>query len=169
MGRPIFVRRLSFQEQDELNPLLHHPTQTLAKRAAIIWLSSEERYRVAEISAQLGMHQSSVRYWIHRFNEEGMSALQLHERRGSRIDPHVRTTLVQLATTSPREMSLKFTTWTLCELRRYLIEHGIVSEISRETIRRILKDEKIDWRASAALPKDSPIHDLLENFQEIVT
>ena len=80
---------------------------------------------------------------------------------GSRVDSDVRATLVQLATTPPRELGFKLTTWTLRKLREYLIEHKIVEEISHETIRRILKDENIDWRASGTPPEHSSIVDLL--------
>lgn len=164
MGRPTFARKILPQEQDELDALLHHPVETLAKRATIILLSSGERYRVSEISDLVGMHASSIRYWIRRFNEEGMTALRPREARGwgARVDSNVRATLVQLAVTPPREMGLKFTVWTLRELRKYLIEQKIVEKISHETIRRILKDENIDWRTSGSLPKDSLILDLLE-------
>jgi hypothetical protein len=52
-------------------------------------------------------------------------------------------------------MGLKFTTWTLRNLREYLVEHEVVEEISHETIRRILKEEDIDWKASGALSAGS--------------
>lgn len=161
--RPIFARRLSHHEHEELTTFLDHPIEVLAKRAAIILLSSEERYRVSEISALVGMHASSIRYWIHRFNKEGMTALQVREAPywGSRVDSNVRQTLVQLAAISPREMGLKFTIWTLRTLRDYLMKHTAVGDISHETIRRILKDENIDWRVSGALSENSLIPDLL--------
>ncbi len=126
-------------------------------------LSSEERYRASEISDLVGMHASGVRYWIHRFNKGGLTALQPRKARGwgSRVDSDVRATLVQLATTPPRELGFKLTTWTLRKLREYLMEHKIVEEISHETIRRILKDENIDWRASGTPPEHSSIVDLL--------
>jgi len=164
MGRPIFARSILPQEQDELDALFHHPVKALARRAAVVLLSAKERYRTPEIATLVGMHQSSVRYWIHRFNKGGMSALRPSDGpgAGSRVNPEVRATLIQLATTPPREMGLKFTTWTLRELREYLVEHEMV-EISHETIRRILKEENIDWQASGALPENSQVHDLLQN------
>jgi len=167
MGGPIFTRQLLSHEQDKLDALLYHPVETLAKRAAIILLSSEEHYRASEISVLVGMHVSSVRYWIHRFNQEGMTVLQTRDVRGwgSRVDSNIRETLVQLAATPPREMGLKFTTWTLRELRKYLLEQKIVQKISHETIRRILKDEDIDWRASGSLPQKSEIPALLSFSQ----
>ncbi len=164
MGRPIFARSILPQEQDEVDALFHHPVKALARRAAVVLLSAKERYRTPEIATLVGMHQSSVRYWIHRFNKGGLSALRPSDGpgAGARVDPEVRATLIQLATTPPREMGLKFTTWTLRELREYLVEHEMV-EISHETIRRILKDEDIDWRTTGTLPQGSLIPDLLEN------
>jgi len=164
MGRPIFARSLLPQELDELDALFHHPVEALARRAAVVLLSAEERYRASEIATLVGMHQSSVRYWIHRFNEGGLSALRPGDGRGagSRVNSEVRATLIQLATTPPREMGLKFTTWTLRELREYLVEREMV-EISHETIRRILKEESIDWQASGTLPENSQIPDFLQN------
>jgi transposase len=161
--RPIFARRLLHQEREKLEARLHYPVETLAKRAAIVWLSSEERYRAPEIAELVGMHANSIRYWIHRFNKEGMTTLRpcesLHW--GSRVDSNVRATLIQLATTPPREMGLKFTTWTLRNLKEYLIEQEVIEEISHETIRRILKEENINWKASGSLLKGSLTPDLL--------
>lgn len=164
MGGPIFSRKLLAQERDELDALLGHPADAVTKRATIILLSSEERYRASEISDLVGMHASSVRYWIHRFNEEGLSALRHSEAlgRGSRMGDDVRVALAQLATTPPRLMGLKFTVWTLRKLREYLIEQKIVLDISHETIRRILKESGIDWRSSGSLPQGPGILDLLD-------
>ena len=164
--RPIFARRLLHQEREELEALLHHPVEAVAKRAAIVLLSSERRYRASEISELVGVHASSVRYWIHRFNKEGMTTLRPCEapRWGSRLGSDVRAKLIRIATTPPREMGLEFTTWTLRELRKHLVEQEIVKEVSHETIRRILKDENIDWQVSGILPKNSLVSDLLETF-----
>ena len=163
MARPIFARQLSPQEHGELEALLFCPEEACARRAGLILLSARERYRVSEIAGLIGMHESSVRYWIHRFNEEGLPAVEPSEAtgQGSRIAPEVCDVLVQLATSPPREMGLKFTTWTLRELKDYLIEYGIVEDISHETIRRILKREDIDWKASGILPENSAIPELL--------
>jgi transposase len=149
-----------------LDALLQYPVEDLARRAAIILLSSEERYRVPEVATLVSMHESSVRYWIHRFNEEGMPVLRPDEAsgRGSRIDPDLRDTLVELAITPPRQLGLKFTTWTLRELQGYLVDQEIVDTISHETIRQILKDEEVDWQTSGCLPKDAPIPELLEKL-----
>ena len=105
MGGPIFARELEPQEQDELDSFLQRSKRVLAKRAIIILLSSEERYRVSEIAKLVGMHASSVRYWIHRFNDEGMAAIRPRESpgRGSRVHPDLRGPLIQLAETPPRE------------------------------------------------------------------
>jgi transposase len=166
--RPVFARKLLNQEREEIEALLHHPVECWAKRAAIVLLSSEERYRAPEISVLVGMHASNVRYWIHRFNEEGMLVLRPNEAPhwGSSLDPEVRQTLIQLATTPPRELGLKFTTWTLRQLRKYLMEHDVVNDISHETIRRILHSENIDWRACGTLPQDPSIPDILGTYQE---
>jgi transposase len=166
MGKPIFARIISPQEQDELEDLLSHSEEPFARRASLILLSTQERYRVSEIATLVGMHESSVRYWIHRFNKEGMSAVRPSEAIGQRfrVDPEIQGILIQIATTPPREMGLKFTTWTLRELRNYLTGQEIVEDISHETIRRILKQEDIDWQAAGTLPEDAGIPDLLGVF-----
>jgi transposase len=166
--KPIFARRLLPQELEVLKALLHHPKKSVSRRAAIVWLSAEERYRASEISALVEMHASSVRYWIHRFNEQGIAALRPSEAQGwgSRVDSNVRQKLVRLATTPPRDLGLKFTTWTLRALKTYLVEREIVDSISHETIRRVLKDEDVDWRACGTLPERPSIPDLLATFHK---
>ena len=95
-----------------------------------------------------------------------MSALRPRRHRGwgSRVDPTIRDTLVQLATTPPREMGLKFTTWTLHELTEYLVSHEAAKDISEETVRKILRDEGIDWREPGNLPEHQRMPNVLRHF-----
>ena len=52
------------------------------------------------------------------------------------------------AATEPHQLGLHFTTWSLSKLRTYVIEQNIVDTISVETVRQLLKRERMKLRKS---------------------
>ena len=54
-----------------------------------------------------------------------------------------------IARTSPADWGLTgFSTWSLAKLRDHLLAEGIVAAISRETLRRILRDGGVSWQTT---------------------
>ncbi len=155
MPKIIYARPLLPDERRELTRMMHGPNERLAQRARIILLSSEERYRVPEIAEMVGLGPDKVRKWIHRFNRHGVDGLRA---RGQKPGPPpkfrgmTRRKIVEIAQTPPRRLGLLFSTWTLHNLRRYLMEQGVVDEISHETLRKILKEANVDWRRPYVMP-----------------
>lgn len=86
-------------------------------------------------------------------------------RRADELEPHdslpewlhdendIHVIIARLATTPPRDLGLKFTTWTLRKLKEHLAENVNV-EISHETIRKGLEKRNIDWRTAGAKLKE---------------
>ena len=67
-----------------------------------------------------------------------------------KIDDYARKQIIKIASTNPRDLGLKFSTWSLRSLAGYLtkdnklIKHGI----SHTRIKEILNESKIEWRNS---------------------
>lgn len=149
MPKLLFVRPLQAHERDALERMMAGDDVNLRQRALIVLLSSEERYRVPEIAPMVGLHMDKVRKWITRFNEQGLKGLQpAHKKPGPRekFDAKARKRIIEVASTSPRQLGQLRTNWTLDSLREYLVDNEIVSEISRESLRQILLSAEVNWQ-----------------------
>lgn len=136
----LYVRSLTAEEKRQLDQLQHSDDRTdLARRASVVLLSAQ-KMRVHEISRVVGLHPINVRKWIHRFNEGGLEGiLPRHSPGRPRVfDEQQRRAIVEMASTDPQALGLRFSAWSLQRLRLKLIERGIVPEISAETIRQEL-------------------------------
>jgi transposase len=142
---------LQNHERESLERLVAGDDISLRQRALIVLLSSEERYRVPEIAPMVGLHMDKVRKWITRFNDQGMKGLQpAHRKPGPRekFDGKARKQIIDIAATSPRQLGQLRTRWTLDSLRDYLVDHNVVSEISRESLRQILLNADLNWQTT---------------------
>lgn len=151
MPKLLFARSLQDQERQTLERMVAGDDVNLRQRALIILLSAEERYRVPEIAPMVGLHMDKVRKWITRFNEQGMRGLQPpHRKPGPRekFDHTAREQILQIASTSPRQLGQLRSKWTLDSLRDYVMSHHIVDDISRESLRQILLSAGLDWQAA---------------------
>jgi transposase len=83
-------------------------------RAKIILLRSEG-YTVAEIRRQTNHHDNNIRKWIHRFNDYGIDGIvsRKHNHTAPKITDDIEKEIVRIASTNPRKLGLKFSTWSL--------------------------------------------------------
>jgi transposase-like protein len=83
-------------------------------RAKIILLRSEG-YTVAEIRRQTNHHDNNIRKWIHRFNDYGIDGIvsRKHNHTAPKITDDIEKGIVRIASTNPRKLGLKFSTWSL--------------------------------------------------------
>ncbi len=135
----LYVRPVKADEKPRLEEMAKGSDEELARRARIV-LMSAQRTGVHEIAASIGLHPINVRKWIHRFDKSGVKGL-LPRRSPGRprlFSKQQREAIVKLATTDPRALGLDFDAWSLQRLRNQLIERGVVSEVSPETIRQQL-------------------------------
>ncbi len=135
----LYSRALKADEKAKLEDLLKDSDEELARRVQIVLLSSQ-RTGVHEISAMVGLHPINVRKWIHRFNRFGLNGLfpRRSPGRPRLFSREQRAAIVRLATTEPRVLGLDFDAWSLQRLRSQLIERGVMSDVSAETIRQEL-------------------------------
>ncbi len=113
-----------------------------AKRAGVILLSAEG-WSTREIAQGVGYTVQWVRKIIHRFNEGGLKAIDWDPGAGKRararkFSARVIQRIVDTALSPPQQL-IGMTPWSLAKLRQYLIEQGIVEEISLERLRQIVR------------------------------
>lgn len=148
----LYVRSLKPQEEEQLRSWLDSDDRELKHRAKVILLSSEG-YRVPEISPMVEAHPTNLRKWIHRFNQCGTRGLITPRSGGPppRFTEAQKEEIVALSQKRPRELRLPFSRWTLHRLAEQAVEQGIVSKISHEYVRQILKQADSDYRRSRSV------------------
>ncbi len=135
----LYVRPLKSEEMAQLDELGQGQDLELARRAQVVQLSAQ-RVGVHEISRRVGLHPINVRKWIHRFNRYGLAGLQPKRSPGRPrvFNEEQRRAIIELATTDPQALGLEFEAWSLQRLRAQLVNRGVLSNISAETIRQEL-------------------------------
>ncbi len=144
---PVCLRNLTAEERTTVQKLAHSRTAPAhrVQRAQIIWRAHCGESASA-IAARVGLDGETVRKRIHRFNAEGLEALQDRYRSGRRptYTPEQTATVIATALTNPQTLGLPFAAWTLDRLAAYLHEHkGIAMQRSR--IGEILLHEGLRW------------------------
>jgi len=104
-----------------------------------------------EIRRKTNHHDNNIRKWIHRFNGHGMDGIvssRKHSHDALNITDDIENEIVSIASANPRELGLKFSTWSLRVLAGYVMEKKIVGRISHAEIRNVLLKHGIEWRHS---------------------
>ena len=105
-----------------------------------------------EIREMTNIYDKTIIKWIHKFNDNGIVGLftKIDYSPMVKIDNDTRKQIVKIASTNPRELGLKFSTWSLRSLAGYLTkDKKIVKQgISHTRIKEILNESKIEWRNS---------------------
>src|SRR5262245_56073017 len=141
MGRSLQIRQPAATEIRKLEDFLTqdlHPQQQ--RRANIILLYAEGLTGV-DIAFALGVHPLTVYQDLRVWDEAGLDCLEPPSKGGAvkRISPAQEKKIVRDAERSPVDLGLPFARWSLQKLRDYLIKQGIITQLSREHLRRVLK------------------------------
>jgi putative transposase len=138
---------LSTEERDVLlDHLRHAPQPELRLRAHIILLLADQ-HTWATIAAVLYCSQRTIARWKQRFEAEGTAGL-LGRRRGA--PPRLAQTWCQqvvswVTQATPRDFGFVRSRWC-CGLLALLLARCQRVEVSRETVRRWLRQEQLVWR-----------------------
>jgi transposase len=147
----VFVRPLSMEEGRKLARITRTAQGPGRLRRAIVVMMSGQGQTVSDITGLLQVSDDYVRDVIHAFNERGFDAPD-PKRSGGRprkIGDRIREWICLIARTSPAECGITaFSTWSLTKLRAHLLGEGIVAELSRETLRRILHEGGVSWQTT---------------------
>lgn len=147
----VFVRSLSMEEGRRLARISRTSKDPVRLRRAIVVLMSGQGQTVRDISGLLQTGEDYVRDVIHAFNDRGFAALnpKWSGGRPKKIGEQVRARICLIARTSPADWGITaFSTWSLTKLREHLTSRCAVAEISRETLRRILRAGGVSWQTT---------------------
>lgn len=148
------IRNISEEEKRELYNLLDN-NPDIKYRVKIVLLAGEEGYKVPEIREMTNIYDKTIRKWIHRFNDYGVCGLftEIDYSRMIKITDKARNEILRISSTNPREIGLKFSTWSLRSIAGYVKEKKIVKEdgISHTAIRDILIGKGVEWRHSKTI------------------
>ena len=142
MKPPIFVRKLSKEEQERLESGLRSKDAFTLRRSQML-LASSRGEEVPQIALNLGCAQQTVRDAIHAFNELGLDALVAGSSRPKHIHAAFNESgaeaLRELLHRSPREFGHDSSLWTLEMAAEVAFEEGLTEgRVSGETIRATL-------------------------------
>jgi transposase len=153
----LFVRELKDEEWKELESLAQQPEGDVPEQRLRIVRLSAQGCRVQEVSRAVDLHPINVRKWIHRFNEDGIEGLRSGKSPGRPpvFSAQQREHIVEIASVDPRQLDMNFSQWSLQRLRKYLIQKGIIDQISVETIRQVLRAHGIKHRLTRSWRRDA--------------
>jgi transposase len=142
------VRDMTEEERTKIQQLARSQKAAvrLARRAQIIRLSCDG-WSVSEIVAEKNLSENSVRKWIKRFNEHGVTGLADAPRSGrpATYSSEQVSLVIEAALTKPDTLGLPFACWTLDRLEAYLNEQKGV-DMKRSRIDELLIREGLRWR-----------------------
>jgi transposase len=144
MSRSITFPSLKVRQLGELQQVLRSRTTpaSLRQRSELIWLLAGGA-SLAEASEWVGVHYTNAHVWTRRFLESGIAGLSDRPKSGRprRYGEEITTTIIKAATARPKDLGLKFTTWSLPKLQEHLRQQSGLEDITRSTIRRRLFQE----------------------------
>jgi len=141
MARPLRIRPATPEELDRLHRLLEQPLRPWQRRRLEAALLHFAGHTAQDIAALLAVHVNTVYADLRLFHHRRLDGLLLQRPLGAppRLTPPQRRTIWRLAQQPPSELGLPYGRWSLAKFRDYLIRHRIISAISREHLRRVLK------------------------------
>jgi transposase len=138
---------------DEGNRLLRIVRRTSGsvvtwRRAQIVLLSAQGMSPPA-ISEVVFTDPDTVRDVIHNFNRDGFDALYPRYKGGrpQTFTLPKRQQIKRIALTDPQNLDQPFATWSLAKLADYLVAEGVVTDISHEGLRLLLREEGVRFQA----------------------
>lgn len=142
--------------RQELEWLARNGPQTVARNAKIV-LARAQGLPLRTVADSLQVHPNTVRNRLLRFYERGVAGLT-HAATGT-VRPivfseEIRARIVEIAKSSPQSLGVAHSRWSLRRLRAYLIQQGIVEDVSVEGIRQILRGHELPeryWRRGREL------------------
>lgn len=146
MSLPFFIRRLTAAERNRLDEILGEPPNVrVFLRAKAVDLSSRG-WKVHEIAEAVERDRSVVSRWLHRFEEQGISAVWPRKSPGRppKATSEFRKVVDESARQNPRNLGYDFTRWTTDLMAEHLASTTGI-RIASGTLRGILSDLGFHW------------------------
>lgn len=140
MSHPYCVRQLTAAERRQIKELVRQPPDVAVFRRAKAVQLSADGWKTHEIAKVVERDRSAVTRWLHRFDEEGLAAVEPRKSSGRppKADETYLAELKKAVTTSPSELGYAFTRWTLAHLGEHLKRKTGI-DLGGSRISRLLK------------------------------
>jgi transposase len=150
MRRPIFVRKITEVEYQQLEVGLHSPDAFVLRRSQVILASARKEW-ASDIARNTGCDDQTVRNIIKAFNRSGLEALKRGSSRPHTIhavlDSNKMERLRDILHQSPREFGKPRSLWTLDLAAEVSYEQGLTErQVSGEAIRQALTRLGLCWK-----------------------
>jgi transposase len=146
----VTLREISNEEGQRLLRLVRRTSGSVVtwRRAQVVLLSAQGMSPPA-ISEVVFTDPDTVREVIHNFNRDGFDALYPRYKGGRppTFTLPKRQEIKRIALTDPQNLDQPFATWSLAKLADYLVAEGVVTDISHEGLRGLLREEGVRFQA----------------------
>jgi transposase len=143
------VREIDDEERQRLLRIIRRGTGSVVtwRRAQMVLLSAQG-IAVAKIAEVTFTSADRVRDVIHNFNADGFDSLypKYSGGRPMRFTLSERREIKKIAKSRPAEHGLPFSTWSLAKLADFLVNEGVVDDISHEGLRVLLRQEGVSFQ-----------------------
>lgn len=144
----LYVREINVAEGRRLQNIIRRDPNRIKGRRAQVIMASAQGSKVPAIAARLYFSPQHIRAIIKDFNATGFEALapKYGGGRPAKFLPEQRSLIVETALCPPDLLGQPFKRWSLAKLRDFLVTEKVVKSISIETIRQILRANKVKLR-----------------------
>ena len=114
---------------------------------------------ISDVSRKIDINRLTVRKWANRYCEYGIKGLEDKERTGRPcvFDSEVVLHIIKMACEMPEKYGRSLAMWDCYEIAKELIRNHIVESISPESVRRILRSQKLKpWHYHMWLSEKKP-------------
>lgn len=150
MAARVELREISNEEGNRLLRMIRRTSGSIVtwRRAQIVLLAAQ-RMPPTRIAQVVFSDADTVREVIHNFNRDGFEALYPRYRGGRprTFTLPQRQAVKRIALSVPTDLGQPFATWSLAKLADYLVAEEVVSDISHEGLRQLLREEGVSFQA----------------------
>ena len=150
MAARVLLREITNDEGNRLLRIVRRTSGSVVtwRRAQIVLLSAQGM-TPPRISEVVFTDPDTVRDVIHNFNRDGFDALYPRYAGGrpQTFTLPKRQEIKRIALADPTDLDLPFATWSLAKLADYLVAEGVVTDISHEGLRQLLREEGVRFQA----------------------
>jgi transposase len=147
---------LNQEEKTALNQLRAHQNSNIGERVHYLLLSNEGK-SIPEIADHLSRNKHTIRLWIKRYLNEGISGLtnQKQPGRPAKKAPIIELQLEELLNKSPQEYGYQEAGWQLNILRDWFSKKG-VQACDNTLVKSLNKLGFVYKRFSKTMPENAP-------------
>jgi transposase len=150
MATRVELREISNEEGNRLLRIVRRDSGSVVtwRRAQVVLLAAQ-RMPAAKIAEVVFTDPDTVRDVVHNFNRDGFDSLYPRYRGGRprTFTLPERQQIKRIALSVPSDLGQPFATWSLAKLADYLVAEGVVTDISHEGLRQLLREEGVSFQA----------------------